>query len=119
MGVKGGVDDSAHDGVESTIKAAAKLEEELVLSTFGYDETIARRTEGCGGKSGEDGNSKWGSRERVEQKTKEVTRHKGKHEKPKPWDDESIDHWKIEKFDPSWNESGMLEVSSFSIIFPQ
>lgn len=49
----------------------------------------------------------------------EVTRHKGKHDKPKLWDDESIDHWKIEKFDPSWNESGMLEVSSFSIIFPQ
>ncbi|PIN05298.1 rRNA processing protein [Handroanthus impetiginosus] len=47
------------------------------------------------------------------------TRHKGKHDKDKPWDDPSIDHWKIEKFDPSWNESGMLEVSSFSTLFPQ
>jgi ribosomal RNA assembly protein len=47
-------------------------------------------------------------------------RRKGKHDKPKPWDeDPSIDHWKIEKFDPSWNESGMLEVSSFSTLFPQ
>ncbi|KAK1260692.1 hypothetical protein QJS04_geneDACA002242 [Acorus gramineus] len=47
-------------------------------------------------------------------------RHKGKHDKPKPWDDDpNIDHWKIEKFDPSWNESGMLEVSSFSTLFPQ
>lgn len=47
------------------------------------------------------------------------TRYKGKHDKDKPWDDPSIDHWKIEKFDPSWNESGMLEVSSFSTLFPQ
>ncbi|CAH9095394.1 unnamed protein product [Cuscuta europaea] len=46
-------------------------------------------------------------------------KHKGKHDKPKPWDDPSIDHWKVEKFDPSWNESGLLEVSSFSTLFPQ
>ncbi|TKW16379.1 hypothetical protein SEVIR_5G297000v4 [Setaria viridis] len=47
-------------------------------------------------------------------------RRKGKHDKPKPWDeDPNIDHWKIEKFDPSWNEGGMLEVSSFSTLFPQ
>lgn len=46
-------------------------------------------------------------------------KHKGKHDKDKPWDDPSIDHWKIEKFDPSWNDGGMLEVSSFSTLFPQ
>ncbi|XP_062219482.1 KRR1 small subunit processome component homolog [Phragmites australis] len=47
-------------------------------------------------------------------------RRKGKHDKPKPWDeDPNIDHWKIEKFDPAWNETGMLEVSSFSTLFPQ
>ncbi|KAL5736845.1 hypothetical protein ACOSP7_031299 [Xanthoceras sorbifolium] len=47
-------------------------------------------------------------------------KHKGKHDKPKPWDDDpNIDHWKVEKFDPSWNEEGMLEVSSFSTLFPQ
>ncbi|KAL5572540.1 hypothetical protein UlMin_022137 [Ulmus minor] len=46
-------------------------------------------------------------------------RHKGKHDKPKPWDDDpNIDRWKIEKFDPSWNQGGMLEVSSFSTLFP-
>lgn len=51
---------------------------------------------------------------------KKPPRHKGKHDKPKPWDDDpNIDHWKIEKFDPSWNEGGMLEVSSFSTLFPQ
>ncbi|KAF5735800.1 KRR1 small subunit processome component [Tripterygium wilfordii] len=47
-------------------------------------------------------------------------KHKGKHDKPKPWDeDPNIDRWTIEKFDPSWNERGMLEVSSFSTLFPQ
>ncbi|PIA25098.1 hypothetical protein AQUCO_12500010v1 [Aquilegia coerulea] len=45
-------------------------------------------------------------------------KHKGKHDKPKPWDDESIDHWKIENFDPSWNEGGLLEATSFSTLFP-
>lgn len=53
----------------------------------------------------------------TEQKPKK--KHKGKHDKPKPWDNDSIDHWKIDKFDPSWNEGGMLEVSSFSTLFPQ
>jgi ribosomal RNA assembly protein len=48
------------------------------------------------------------------------TKKKGKHDKPKPWDDDpNIDRWKVEKFDPSWNEGGMLEVSSFSTLFPQ
>ncbi|EYU27544.1 hypothetical protein ABFS82_13G148400 [Erythranthe guttata] len=55
----------------------------------------------------------------AEAEEKPRTRHKGKHDKEKPWDDPSIDHWKIEKFDPSWNESGMLEVSTFSTLFPQ
>ncbi|KAL6567638.1 ribosomal RNA assembly protein krr1 [Orobanche gracilis] len=54
-----------------------------------------------------------------EKEEKPRTRHKGKHDKDKPWDDPSIDHWKIEKFDPSWNESGLLEASSFSTLFPQ
>ncbi|XP_073303419.1 KRR1 small subunit processome component [Primulina huaijiensis] len=54
-----------------------------------------------------------------EPEEKPRTRHKGKHDKDKPWDDPSIDHWKIDKFDPSWNEPGMLEVSSFSTLFPQ
>lgn len=54
----------------------------------------------------------------VKESTKKQ-KHKGKHDKPKPWDeDPNIDHWKIEKFDASWNEGGMLEVSSFSTLFP-
>lgn len=55
----------------------------------------------------------------VEEGQSRRQKHKGKHDKPKPWDDPSIDHWKVEKFDPSWNEGGMLEVSSFSTLFPQ
>ncbi|KAF2560642.1 hypothetical protein F2Q70_00014131 [Brassica cretica] len=47
-------------------------------------------------------------------------RHKGKHDKPKPWDDDpNIDRWTIEKFDPAWNPTGMLEVSTFSTLFPK
>nr|GMD24198.1 KRR1 small subunit processome component [Ipomoea batatas] len=57
--------------------------------------------------------------EEAEELKNRKQKHKGKHDKPKPWDDPSIDHWKVEKFDPSWNESGMLEVSSFSTLFPQ
>lgn len=55
----------------------------------------------------------------AEAEEKPQTRYKGKHDKDKPWDDPSIDHWKIEKFETSWNEPGMLEVSSFSTLFPQ
>ena len=57
--------------------------------------------------------------EDIEQQHQNKTKHKGKHDKPKPWDeDPNIDRWKVEKFDPSWNEAGMLEVSSFSTLFP-
>ncbi|KAI3496558.1 hypothetical protein L1887_38923 [Cichorium endivia] len=55
----------------------------------------------------------------IEKNNDKGKRHKGKHDKPKPWDDETVDHWKVEKFDPSWNEGGLLEVSSFSTLFPQ
>eukprot|EP00271_Cylindrocystis_brebissonii_P002740 TRINITY_DN13541_c0_g1_i1.p1 TRINITY_DN13541_c0_g1~~TRINITY_DN13541_c0_g1_i1.p1 ORF type:complete len:463 (+),score=117.46 TRINITY_DN13541_c0_g1_i1:181-1569(+) len=44
---------------------------------------------------------------------------KGKHDKPKPWDTDDINHWKIEPFDPAWNEGGLLEESSFATLFPQ
>ncbi|KAH7299192.1 hypothetical protein KP509_25G076800 [Ceratopteris richardii] len=44
---------------------------------------------------------------------------KGKHDKPKPWDTPDIDHWKIEPFQPAWNEGGLLEESSFCTLFPQ
>ncbi|KAH0936684.1 hypothetical protein HID58_004145 [Brassica napus] len=47
-------------------------------------------------------------------------RYRGNHDKPKPWDDDpNIDRWTIEKFDPAWNPTGMLEVSTFSTLFPK
>ena len=45
-------------------------------------------------------------------------KHKGKHDKPKPWDTDDIEHWKLEKFDPTCNEGGMLEETSFATLFP-
>ncbi|CAA7027022.1 unnamed protein product [Microthlaspi erraticum] len=57
--------------------------------------------------------------EHEEPNLEERVRKKGKHDKDKPWDnDPNLDRWKIEKFDPAWNPTGMLEVSSFSTLFP-
>jgi hypothetical protein len=44
---------------------------------------------------------------------------KQKHDKPKPWDHDGIDHWKIVKIAPEDNPSGLLEESSFATLFPQ
>jgi ribosomal RNA assembly protein len=41
------------------------------------------------------------------------------HDKPKPWDDETIDHWKIEPFRSEDNRFGLLEESSFACLFPK
>ncbi|KAF8048933.1 hypothetical protein N665_2348s0002 [Sinapis alba] len=61
--------------------------------------------------------------EKLEQEPQNLEKklsNKGKHNKPKPWDDDpNIDRWTVEKFDPAWNPTGMLEVSSFSTLFPQ
>lgn len=54
----------------------------------------------------------------VEEVKEKKPKHKGKHDKPKPWDTDDIQHWKLEKFDPSYNEGGMLEESSFATLFP-
>lgn len=39
--------------------------------------------------------------------------------KEKPWDDESIDHWKVEPFTKDDNPGGLLEESSFATLFPK
>lgn len=44
---------------------------------------------------------------------------KGKHKKDKPWDTDDINHWEIVKFGKEDNPSGMLEESSFAILFPK
>ncbi|GJR74671.1 KRR1 small subunit processome component, partial [Tanacetum coccineum] len=46
-------------------------------------------------------------------------KHKGKHDKPKPWDEIEVNSWKIDKFEPKDNVGGsLLEESSFSTLFP-
>jgi ribosomal RNA assembly protein len=45
---------------------------------------------------------------------------KDKWRKPKPWDnDPDLDKWVVEKFEPEMNKNGMIEESSFSVLFPQ
>lgn len=41
------------------------------------------------------------------------------HRKEKPWDHEGIDHWKIDQFTKEDNPVGLLEESSFAILFPK
>ena len=42
-----------------------------------------------------------------------------KYRKPKPWDVEGTDHWKIEEWKPEHLKAPLLEVSSFATLFPQ
>ena len=45
---------------------------------------------------------------------------KNKFSKPKPWDNNpDLDKWVVEKFEPDMNKNGMIEESSFSVLFPQ
>jgi len=44
---------------------------------------------------------------------------KKKYRKEKPWDTDDVDHWKIDTFKPEDNPSGLLEESSFAVLFPQ
>ncbi|GJS09704.1 hypothetical protein Tco_0366500 [Tanacetum coccineum] len=44
-------------------------------------------------------------------------KHKGKHDKPKPWDEIEVDSWEIDKLEPKDNVGGsLLEESSLYII---
>ncbi|GAB65015.1 RNA-binding protein [Plasmodium cynomolgi strain B] len=44
---------------------------------------------------------------------------KRKYRKEKPWDNENIDHWKVEKFTREDNKNHFLEESSFKVLFPK
>ncbi|CAL5225309.1 g8110 [Coccomyxa viridis] len=46
-------------------------------------------------------------------------RKKGKHDKDKPWDVEGTNHWEIQRFSKEDNPTGLLEESSFAILFPK
>lgn len=41
------------------------------------------------------------------------------YEKPKPWDHDGIDHWKVDTFKQEYNPGGLLEESSFACLFPK
>ncbi|KAF4952195.1 hypothetical protein FGADI_6991 [Fusarium gaditjirri] len=42
------------------------------------------------------------------------------HKKPKPWDTDDVEHWKVDPFTPKDNIGGaFLEESSFQILFPR
>lgn len=41
------------------------------------------------------------------------------YDKPKPWDDDSVDHWRVEPFRPEDNRVGLLQESSFACLFPK
>ena len=41
------------------------------------------------------------------------------HDKPKPWDVDGTDHWKIDPFRREDNPTGLLEESSFAMLFPK
>jgi ribosomal RNA assembly protein len=43
---------------------------------------------------------------------------KNKYRKDKPWDNDQIDHWKVEEIKPE-EVQPFLEESSFSVLFPQ
>lgn len=42
-----------------------------------------------------------------------------KYRRDKPWDNDEIDHWKIEEFDPETVKGNFLEESSFATLFPK
>ncbi|GIX63618.1 ribosomal RNA assembly protein mis3, putative [Babesia caballi] len=48
----------------------------------------------------------------------EEKRH-NKYRRDKPWDDDTVDHWKIEPFPEAENKPPLLEESSFATLFPK
>ena len=42
-----------------------------------------------------------------------------KYRRDKPWDNDQIDHWKIDEFDPNTINGHFLEESSFATLFPK
>ncbi|CAD7702403.1 unnamed protein product [Ostreobium quekettii] len=44
---------------------------------------------------------------------------KNKYRKDKPWDHDGIDHWALPKFTQEDNPTGLLEESSFAVLFPK
>ena len=43
---------------------------------------------------------------------------KNKYRRPKPWDVDGIEHWKIDEWKPDYMKAPLLEESSFATLFP-
>lgn len=57
-------------------------------------------------------------KELPEEEKQPVNKNK-RYRKEKPWDnDPTLDKWKVEKFVPEHNPHGLLEESSFAVLFP-
>lgn len=48
-----------------------------------------------------------------------MAKNHNKYRKDKPWDNEEIDHWKIDEFKPEEVNGTFLEESSFATLFPK
>lgn len=48
-----------------------------------------------------------------------MAKNHNKYRKDKPWDNEDIDHWKIEELKPEQVVGPFLEESSFATLFPK
>ncbi len=58
-------------------------------------------------------------KDKAEEEDKQINKNK-RYRKDKPWDnDPNLDKWKVEKFVPEYNPHGLLEESSFAVLFPQ
>lgn len=48
-----------------------------------------------------------------------VLKNNKKYRKDKPWDNENIDHWKVEEWNSEFLKGSLLEESSFATLFPK
>ena len=48
-----------------------------------------------------------------------VAKNNKKYRKDKPWDSDSIDHWKVEEWNSEYLKGSLLEESSFATLFPK
>ena len=48
-----------------------------------------------------------------------MSKNHNKYRKDKPWDNEDIDHWKLDEWNPDHLKGNLLEESSFATLFPK
>ena len=48
-----------------------------------------------------------------------MAKNHNKYRKDKPWDNEDIDHWKLDEWNPEHLKGNLLEESSFATLFPK